>query len=253
MEEARYLYCIADSKEKTSLGKIGIENNEVYTIPYKDLCAVVHNSSTEPYKSEDNEVVKGWVKTHEEVVEAAWKRFAAVLPLGFDTIIKGEEKKTPEESMRDWLKEDYENLRQKMEKVRGKAEYGVQVSWDPRVIAQKLSEVSSKIRKLQEEMESKPKGTAYLYKQKLEKALKEEMTKEADECFKDFYEKIRKCVADLRVEKTKKEKDRQMLMNLSCLVDKDRVKVLGDELEKINNLDGFFVRFTGPWPPYSFV
>jgi len=29
--------------------------------------------------------------------------------------------------------------------------------------------------------------------------------------------------------------------------------MLGDELEKINNLKGFSVRFTGPWPPYSFV
>jgi len=52
--------------------------------------------------------------------------------------------------------------------------------------------------------------------------------------------------------KKEEEPGRQMIMNLSCLVDKD-AKAIGDELEKINNMEGFFVRFTGPWPTYSFV
>ena len=42
-DEARYLYCIADSAEKVNFGNVGIESSEVYTIPYEDLCAVVHN------------------------------------------------------------------------------------------------------------------------------------------------------------------------------------------------------------------
>jgi hypothetical protein len=49
------------------------------------------------------------------------------------------------------------------------------------------------------------------------------------------------------------EEDKQMLLNLSCLLFKEKSKILGEELEKINHLKGFFVRFTGPWPPYSFV
>jgi len=56
------------------------------------------------------------------------------------------------------------------------------------------------------------------------------------------------------VEKTKKvDKDRMMLLNLSCLVAKEKIDSLGEELEKINNMEGFSIRFTGPWPPYSFV
>ena len=93
-----------------------------------------------------------------------------------------------------------------------------------------------------------------MYKQKLENLLKKEMEKEAERCFKDFYEKIKKCVDEIKVEKTKKlEENKQMLMNLSCLLPKEKSKILGEELEKINNMKGFFVRFTGPWPPYSFV
>jgi hypothetical protein len=44
-----------------------------------------------------------------------------------------------------------------------------------------------------------------------------------------------------------------MLLNLSCLVARDKVDSLGKELEAINNMNGFSVHFSGPWPPYSFV
>jgi len=250
----RYLYCVVESKEEISLGKIGIEDSQVYTIPYKDLCAVVHNCPTEPYKHEDEEVVKNWVKTHQDVLDVATEKFGTILPLGFDTIIKGDEDTGPEENMRRWLEEDYENLKAKMEKIKGKAEYGVQIFWDPKIIGHKIAESNEEIKKLDQEIKSKPKGAAYMYKQKLENALKKEMEKEVDQCFKDFYTRIKKCVDDLKVEKTKKaEKGKQMLVNLSCLVHRDRYKDLGEELEKIDKMDGFSVRFTGPWPPYSFV
>jgi hypothetical protein len=93
-----------------------------------------------------------------------------------------------------------------------------------------------------------------MYKEKLEKAVKAEMDKLADEWFKDFYDRIKGHTDDIVVEKTKKmDKDKVMLLNLSCLMARGNVDSLGEELEKIDNMEGFSVRFTGPWPPYSFV
>ena len=252
--QGRYLYCIVEGNEALNLGRIGIEENEVYTIPYKDLCGVVHNCPAEPYKSEDEEKLKKWVMAHQNVIDQAWERFGDVLPLGFDIIIKGDKTTSPEENMRNWLKGDYENLKEKMRKLGGRAEYGVQVFWDPKIIAKKITEESPEIKKLDEEIKSKPKGLAYMYKQKLEDLIKKEMERKADHSFKEFFERIKPCADDLKVEKTKNpEEDKQMLMNLSCLLPKEKSTILGDELEKINNIEGFFVRFTGPWPPYSFV
>jgi len=103
-------------------------------------------------------------------------------------------------------------------------------------------------------MATKSPGMAYMYRQKLEKAVKAEMERLADEWFKEFYGRIKQHTDDIVVEKTKKvDKDKTMLLNLSCLVAKEKVEGLGEELEKINGLEGFSVRFTGPWPPYSFV
>lgn len=254
MTEGRYVYCIVENSNKENLGNIGIDGNPVYTIPYQDISAVVHNCPTKPYESKDNEVVKNWVITHEKVIERALEKLGTVLPFGFDTIIKADEEKDPEEVVKDWLKEDYQNLKEKLDKVKGKAEYGVQVSWDTKIISQLVTEKDEELNKLSEEIKSKPKGVAYMYKQKLEKLLRGKLEKEAERYFKEFYGIIKECTDEIRMEKLKAEEEqRQMLMNVSCLADKKYVKVLGDELEKINNMEGIFVRFTGPWPPYSFV
>lgn len=252
--QGRYLYCVANSRERVSLGPIGIDGNKVYTIPYQDICAVVHECPAEPYQSTDREVVNSWVLAHQKVVDESWERWGTVLPLGFDTIVMDKDGVGAEENVRNWLQNAYDNLKSKMEKVRGKAEYGVQVFWEPQVIAQSLAKASPEISQLEEKIKSQSRGLAYLYKQKLENALKRELESKADRCFRDFYERIRRQVDNIVVEKTKQGvQNTQMIMNLSCLLSRDKAAELGEELEKINSIEGFSVRFTGPWPPYSFV
>lgn len=254
MREGRYIYCVAKSGERARLGPIGIEGLDVYTIPYRDLCAVVHTCSAEPYTSDDDKVVKGWILTHQGVVEAAWKKFGTVLPGGFDTIITGNESTPPEESVRGWLQEDYTHLQEKIEKVRGRAEYGVQIFWDQKVIARQMVQDHKELWELEQEISAKPDGTAYMYRQKLERLIKKEMEAKADRDFREFFHRIKRHVHDLRIEKPKKvDEEMQMVMNLSCLVDRDGDEELGEELEKIHATEGLRVRFTGPWPPYSFV
>jgi hypothetical protein len=251
----RYVYGIATGEKVMKLGKIGIEDSEVYTIPYKELCAIVHNCSPEPYQSQDDETVKSWVKTHQDVLDRAKEQFGTVIPLGFDTILQPKDDTTsPDQIVRDWLREDYERLCTVMEKIKDKDEYGVQVSYEPGVVGKQISEQSEEVKRIKEEMATKSPGMAYMYKQKLEKAVKTEIEKLANEWFKNFYSNIKKHTEDIVVEKTKKlEKDKVMLLNLSCLVAKEKVDSLGEDLEKIDNMEGFSVRFTGPWPPYSFV
>jgi hypothetical protein len=252
--KGRYVYGVAPTGRRVTLGQIGIEGSEVYTIRYKDLCAVVHNCPTEPYQSDNEEVVKGWVKTHQKVLDEAKERFGTLIPLGFDVIIQPKDDMTSSEQMvKDWLREDYERLCTVMEKIKGKDEYGVQISYDPKVMSKFIAEQSEEVRKIKKEIATKSPGIAYMYKQKLEKAVKAEMERFADKWFKGLYEKIKRHTDDIVVEKTKRLKDKVMLLNLSCLMAKEKVKSLGEELEKINNMEGFSVHFSGAWPPYSFV
>ncbi|MCK4732313.1 MAG: GvpL/GvpF family gas vesicle protein [Methanophagales archaeon] len=250
-----YLYGIAEADAQTKLGEIGIEGSEVYTIPYEELSAIVHNCPLEPYKSDDEEVVKGWVKTHQHVLDVAEEKFGTVIPFSLDIIIKPEDNATAEEAMKKWMSDEFNGLMEKMGKIRGKKEYGVQIFYIPSVMSEKIADESEEVRKIKEETKSKPPGAAYMYKQKLETAIKHEMESRMDSYFKDFYGRIKKHVEEIKVEKTKPtdEEDKQMIMNLSSLVTTDKYKELGAELEQIDNTEAFSVRFTGPWPAYSFV
>ena len=253
--KGRYVYGVAAGDKEVRLGPIGMEGSEVYTIPYEDISAIVHNCSTEPYQSNNDEIVKNWVSTHQSVLDAASEQLGIVIPLGFDTILQPKDDATsPEQVVKDWLKEDYDRLREVMRKIEGKDEYGVQVSYEPGLIIKLISEQSEEIRKIKEEMAAKSPGMAYMYKQKLERAVKAETERLANMWFNDFYGRIKKHTDDIIVEKTKKlNNGKVMLLNLSCLVAREKIDSLGKELEEINSMDGFSVHFSGPWPPYSFV
>lgn len=251
----RYIYGVAAGVKAVSLGPVGIEGNEVYTIPCGGFCAVVHSCPAEAYQSGDEETVKKWVRTHQGALDEAKKALGTVIPLGFDTILQSKDEViSPDRVVEDWLKEDSERLHSVMEKIQGRDEYGVQIFYAPRLIANQVSEESQEIRKIREEMAAKSPGTAYLYKQKVERAVKAEIERLANQWFKDFYARVKRHSDDIVVEKTKKaDKNKVMLLNLSCLVAREKVDNLGEELEKINNTEGFSVHFSGPWPPYSFV
>jgi hypothetical protein len=156
--------------------------------------------------------------------------------------------------VKDWLRQDYTRIHEVIRKIEGKDEYAVQISYAPELIVKQISEKSEEVRKIKEEMAAKSPGMAYMYRQKLERVVKAETERLADEWFKDFYGRLKKHTDDIVIEKTGKPNGGQvMLLNFSCLVARDKVDNIGKELEEINNTDGFSVHFSGPWPPYSFV
>lgn len=251
----RYVYGVAAGDKEVRMGPIGIEGNEVYTITYEDISAIVHDCSAEPYQSNHDEIVKNWVKTHQSVLDAAGEQLGIIIPLGFDTIMLSRDNATPpEQVVKEWLKEDHNRLSEVMKRIEGKDEYGVQVSYESRFIVKHISEQSEEIIKIKEEMATKTPGMAYMYKQKLERAVKAETERLANAWFNDFYGRAKKHADDIIIEKTKQlNNGKVMLLNLSCLMAREKIDNLGKELEEINNMDGFSVHFSGPWPPYSFV
>jgi hypothetical protein len=254
--DCRYLYAIAGSEKIIYLGPVGIGNAPVYTITSNGLSAVVHACSSQPYQSNDLEIARGWLLTHHRVVESIFEQLGDVLPAGFDTIINGEGVLNPDETVQAWLNTEHDALTSKLDRISGKQEYGVQIFWDPQRIAARIMIENEAIRCLNEEIRSKPDGAAYMYRQKLADMLKNEIEQEADRHFQSFYNLIQPVVDALQIEKIRKiseEEPHQMIMNLSCLLSPENKDLLGQELENIDGMDGFSVKFTGPWPPYSFV
>ena len=253
-ETGRYVYGVVVCDRVVGLGWMGIDGHQVYTLPHRDISAVVHTCSPRPYQSPDSRVVEGWVKAHQGVLDIACRKFGTVVPAGFDTILRpGDSGASPEQAVKDWLTRDYERLQALIKKIEGKDEYGVQISYEPDMILRSVSE-NPEVKVIRSRIASGSEGTAYLCRKKLEAVIKKDTDRLADAWFRDFYDRIKDHAEDVAIEKTRQLEDgRVMLLNLSCLVSRRKVNRLGKELEEIDDIDGFAVRFTGPWPAYSFL
>jgi hypothetical protein len=251
--EGRYLYCIVNGGAELDLGEIGVEDAKVYTVPHEDVAAVVHACQAKPYESKDEEKVKRWIFAHQYVIDQATKRFGTVLPFTFDSIVKGDDK-----VVKDWLGKEHSKFKRELERLKDKSEYTVQIFCDESMLAEKVEEKSDDVRKLRDDIKAKSKGAAYLLERKLEGMIKDLVAAEASGYSKKFLEQIKGHVDEIKAENPSKRvpekwKNKLMILNLSCLVHKDRVEELGNALGEINKLEGFAVRFTGPWAPFSFA
>lgn len=248
IEEGRYLYCVINSGVEFCFDNIGIEGSKVYAIPYNDLAAVVHSCEARPYDTKNDEKAREWILAHNYVIDMATKQFGTVLPFSFDCLIRGDH-----ENIKNWLAENYEELKRELERVKNKAEYFVQVFCDQDKLIGKLagSDIEEKKGKMS-------KGTAYLLQRKLELKMQEAIAGEISMLAHDFGSKIREHVEESRVEKKnsqvpEKYKGMRLIVALSCLAHEDKVEKLGEVLDEINKREGFAVRFSGPWAPFSFV
>lgn len=249
----RYLYCVIASGDPISLGSIGIEEKEVYTIPHLDISAVVHNCFPEAYGSKDENAAISYVQKHNSVVDLVFNKFDSVVPLRFDTIVKEGDGES-NETVQKWLGEQYSGLKRKLGELSGKQEYSVQVFIDKEGLFQDILDKSQGIIELKKKMESvKSPGHAYLYKQTFETAVKKELEDRSSGISKEVQTLIKNYSGDMRVEKTKKVGEKTMLLNLSCLVQKEDVRQFKEELKKIDGFNNLSIRITGPWAPYSFV
>jgi len=250
-----YLYGIAACTAPVHYGSSGIDGQDVYSVQYKDLMAIVHDCPARPYESTDKEVVKDWVLAHEKIIERTSEDCGTVMPFSFDTIIKPDADKTAPEMLLHWMSEEYERLESTIKKISGKKEYGVQIFYSPSVMGERVASRNPAIKNLKDEMKHRGPGMEYMVRQKIEQELKAGMESEAVSLVHDCYKKIKDACDEVKIEKIKKsaEKEKKMLMNCSCLVSDENYLKLGDVLETIEKEYKLSVRFTGPWPAYSFV
>ena len=249
---ARYIYAVIPRVARVRLGAIGIGGARVYTLPHRAIAAVVHDRPPEPYQGEP-ETVAGWVKVHNNVIDRAWSEAGSVLPMRFNVIIKADGERSADENVRQWLELEYSNLQAKLDEFRNKVELGVQVLWDPAVIAQRIVESSEEIKALRAEMATKSRGAAYFIEHKIASAVKEEMERKAQRDFTTCYQRLKERSEGTCVNKVRKQDDRAMIANLSLLVRRERVQEIGAVLQEAGDEQGVEIRFTGPWPPYTFA
>jgi len=102
------------------------------------------------------------------------------------------------------------------------------------------------------------KGKGYILQNQFDVRRDQAITQELSKLGAEFGRSIHENVKEMIPEEKKsnvpeKFKGKKSVIALSCLVSNENVENLGQVLEQINEHEGFAVRFTGPWAPYSFI
>jgi hypothetical protein len=191
-------------------------------------------------------------RAHEAVLEGAL-RVGPVVPFRFLTLYRDEAE------LRAFLAARAAELRDVLDRVRGKVELGVKVFADRARLAAGLAQESEAVRELDAAIAAATPGKAYLLRRQREEVAKEHAARVLRECARACHARL-SAVAEAAVSNPPQPRElsgreEQMLLNGAYLVPAgdDGLAATVAELEDEYRHLGVTFELTGQWPPYNFV
>jgi len=242
MKEGKYIYCIIAEGEQKTFGNLGIgeRGDELYTVCFNDIAAVVSNSPIKKYRVSRENLIP-----HERVMEEVMRNYT-VLPVRFGTIAEDEEK------VKRILEREHDRFVDLLKRFEGKKELGLKATFKEEVIYKDILENYKDIRVLKEKIATLPCEKTYFQRMEIGRMVEAALQKE-----KEIYrEDILGTLSPLALEvKTNNTYGDRMILNAAFLIEQRReaefdqkVRELGD---KYNNKMKFM--YVGTVPPFNFV
>ncbi|RJS97109.1 gas vesicle protein GvpL [Halococcus sp. IIIV-5B] len=254
-DEGRYLYCAVRLDGDAEFSATGVDDEPVRLVAVDDIGVVVHDCES-LYDTADMDVVRTWVLQHQRVVDEAGEAFDTPLPFQFDTVVTGSD-----ESVREWVREERETIGDYLDAVAGHWEYRIELRRDEQALVEDLEASDDRLGELDTEIADAGSGTAFMlekqYDQRL-RELKRERRNERAGALRERLESVVRNVSELGERTTLDDEDAgddgmETQARFTVLAPADREDDLGDLLDEVAAESGVEVRFTGPWPPYSFA
>ncbi|HZQ67400.1 MAG TPA: GvpL/GvpF family gas vesicle protein [Terriglobales bacterium] len=241
-EGGRYVYGIVQAKDHMSFGKIGIggAGEMVYTVNYQDIAAVVSKTAVPIFDPTRENAL-----AHEHVIETVMKNYT-IIPMSFGTVFR------TDNDIREVLKSIYSSLKDVLNQMAGKLEFGLKVNWDRDQIIEELKQQDEEIRQFHREIIRKQLQSTYFARMQLGRMIDKALAERSTAYVREIYEALRGvCVAS----RDNQPIGDKMIMNAAFLVDRARESEFDNVVNKIAKKYGKRLKFkyTGPWPPYNFV
>jgi len=239
---AKVLYALCASDDTKANYKVrGLESAPVYAIDQNGLRAVVSDTISSRLRPERRNI-----SAHQAVLHALTEE-GTVLPMRFGVIARNVE------AVQKLLSSNQKSIQEHFERLKDCVEMGLRVSWDVNniyeyfvtlhpVLAESRDEIRQKDNSKNVRDEKIRLGNLY---ESLRTADRTESAEKVKAVLEDYCEEI--------VENpVKKEKD---VMNLACLVKRDRLEEFGNGVFQASKLfDNIYLfDYTGPWAPHNFV
>jgi len=242
-EEGKYLYCIIENSNARNFGPIGIgdRGDEVTTIPYGDLSAVVSSIPMSKYV-----VSRETMTAHEKVLEEVMKD-CTVLPVRFYTVAPSVDE------IRSLLRRRHAELRNLLRYLDNRVELGLKALWkDMNMVFEEIIGENGELRALQKNIMNSSSGKAETESKALAAGVKSQLQEKKDKEADGLLDPLQKISMDVHYNKTHGD---DMIFNVAFLVDRRWEKDFDIRVEELTEAHNDRIRFiyVGPVPPYSFV
>src|SRR5712691_2081689 len=241
--EGIYVYCIIEVAEPRTFGKIGIggRGDEVYTIHFKELAAVVSRTPLMVYDPTRENAL-----THEHVNEVMIDNGFTPVPMSFGTLFK------TEGDIIEFLKDTYDALRDVLRKMRDKLEFGLKINWDRETVLTDIERDYEEIRRLKAQIEGDQATSTYFARMQLGRLVEQALLERSESYVREIYDELRDAAIASRSNKVIGDR---MIMNAAFLVDRGKADAFDKKVQEIGKrYEGKLkLTYTGPWPPYNFV
>jgi len=260
IDRGRYLYCLVatpgESGGDPEWSTEGIEGEPVSVVTAGAIGAVVHPCDS-LYDTDDPQTIQQWLLDHQRVVDEAGEAFGTPIPFQFDTILTG-----GDEALVDWVASEADRLDTELSALAGHWEYRVEVTHHDDARAE-LAAADDELAALRTRIDDADSGTAYLLEQRYEKAISERLRQHRQQQAHSIADRIAPHVAALESLgkrrstgvgiDTGQDDEPEPIARFAVLATDEGAEALGEELDGIAAEPGVEIRFTGPWPPYTFA
>lgn len=252
-EEKKYVYAIIRNPQKMQASDIcrlseaivGLNNRYIVLVPYRDIAAAISNTHLINFDKLDKKELAQFITAHDQVNAGLMKK-QDVIPMRFGMIVESAEE------IRSILAKAYIQFKAVLERIVGKAEFIVQISWNEKNILEKLVRENPEIQKLKKEVESKGKFLGFSSEMKLGKRVFEALESRRKEYMEDILEDL---AAHFQNFSAGKLLDKEMIMNYSFLIGTTEESTLEFRLNQLAEKykDELRFKYIGPMAPYSFT
>lgn len=196
--------------------------------------------------------LKEKVEKHEQIIEQIMKQ-TWILPSRFAVLFNNED------SLRQYLEQNAGEIKNRINVIKGKEEWGVKIYCDQERLKDVISKESTQILTIDQEIEACSPGKAFFLRKKREDIIKKILDDQIDQRNQEYFETLKKqslgaCINKLLPRELTKRKE-EMILNAAFLVKKNSLPVFINTIQGLKNYyedKGFLIDCTGPWPPYHF-
>jgi hypothetical protein len=259
--DALWSYCVLRAGGALPAQLAGVDDSHpVERVEGGDLAALVSRVPLAEFGEEplrrnlnDLEWLERVARRHEAVLEQALEH-ATIVPLRLCTIFEDED------GVRRMLEEQRQALTAALERLAGHQEWGVKLLVDREALEAAARAGNSEADDLEEELDARSAGGAYMLRRRLERQVREAADRLAVSVADEVHARLQDWASDAVLNAPQNRElsghEGEMLLNGAYLVETQKVERLGElvaELQERYRGLGATLQLTGPWPPYNFV